>query len=455
MATRLYLHDSPKPITSTLFTTGTGFNSYVSTAVLQPDGKIIVGGGFTSYNGVTQNYITRLNPDGTRDTTFAPTGTGFNNQVYSIALQSDGKILVGGQFTLYNGVAQNYVTRLNTDGTRDTSFTIGTGFAGTVAGITAVTSLIVQTDGKILAGGYFTSYNGTTQNSLTRLNTDGTRDTGFTIGTGFNAEVQTILQQSNGKILVGGGFTTYNGVTQNYITRLNADGTRDTGSSLGTAFAGGSINSLAQQSDGKILIGGQFTTYNGVAQGGITRANTDDTRDTGFTIGTGFDSLVDAITQQTDGKILVGGYFTTYNGVTQNRITRLNANGTRDTGFTISTGFNNNINSIAVQADGKILVGGNFTSYNDISSDSRTYFIRLDADGTYPLTGIGFNSGGTGFNNSVSEIILQTDNKILVIGSFSTYNGFAVAGITRLNADGTRDTAFNPGTSNSGSLAIA
>jgi len=144
------------------FSIGTGFDSNVRSIALQSDGKILVGGFFVSYNDTSQNYITRLNADGSIDTSFN-IGTGFYNVVRSIAVQSDGKILVGGAFTSYDGTPQNRITRLNTDGSLDTTFNIGTGFDSTPA------SIAVQSDGKILVGGFFTSYKGTPQNRITRL----------------------------------------------------------------------------------------------------------------------------------------------------------------------------------------------------------------------------------------------------------------------------------------------
>ena len=222
--------------------------------------------------------------------------------------------------------------------------------------------IALQPDGKILVGGEFTSYNGTTQNNITRLNADGTRDTGFTIGTGFNDNVYAIVLQSDGKILVGGEFTSYNGTAVNRIIRLNADGTRDTGF---TAPINDLVARIALQSDGKILIVGRFTNH-------IARLNTNGTVDSGFTIGTSFvpvSSVVfteteSSLTLQSDGKILVGGSFTSYNGTAVNRIARLNADGTIDTGFTIGTGTTGTPWTFALQSDGKILVGGSFTSYN-------------------------------------------------------------------------------------------
>lgn len=143
---------------------------------------------------------------------------GLNVSVHSIALQPDGKILAGGDFTTFNGTTQNRLVRLNSDGSLDTSFNIGTGFNY------GVTSITLQPDGKILVGGYLTTFNGATQNRLVRLNSDGTLDTSFNIGIGFNEYVISVTLQPDGKILVGGLFKKYNGTTQNRITRLQEIG---------------------------------------------------------------------------------------------------------------------------------------------------------------------------------------------------------------------------------------
>jgi uncharacterized delta-60 repeat protein len=341
------------------FDIGTGFSSYVNDIVIQPDGKILVGGDFTFYNDVRVNFLTRLNSDGTRDTGFNAVGN-FNTLVNAIAIQPDGKILVGGGFF----TVTSRLMRLNTDGTRDTEFSVGTGFNS------AVQAIALQPDGKILVGGGFTTYDSVDTNRIIRLNSDGTRDTGFNIGTGFANTVNDIVIQPDGKILVVGSFLSYNGVTQYRITRLNSDGTRDTGFTSGSGFqVTSSPTTIAVQPDGKIVLGGFFTSYNGVTQNRIIRLNSDGTRDTGFNIGTGFDNPVEVIALQPDGKILVGGDFTVFNGVTQNRIARLNANGSLDTGFNIGTGFNDSVNTIAIQPGGRILLGGQFTTFNDTTQN--------------------------------------------------------------------------------------
>ena len=257
----------------TAFTTnaGTGANAPVTPIVVQSDGKILLGGGFTTWNGVTVNRIVRLNSDGTRDTAFTTnTGTGANDDLNAIAVQSNGQILVGGNFTTWNGVTVNRIVRLNANGTRDTAFTTNTGTGAN----STVNSIVVQPDGKILLGGGFTTWNGVTVNRIVRLNSDGTRDTAFTTntGTGANNTANRVAVQSNGQILLGGLLTTWNGVTVNRIVRLNSDGTRDTAFTTNTGTAANNrVESIAVQSDGKILLGGFLTTWNDVTVGRVVR----------------------------------------------------------------------------------------------------------------------------------------------------------------------------------------
>ncbi len=206
---------------------GTGFNNTVAQVVRQSDGKFVVGGNFTSFNGVTRNRLARLNADGTPDTAFnANLGTGFDANVVGVTVQPDGKILVGGNFTNFNGVALNRLVRLNSDGTRDTAFStaLGSGFGPNVA------RTVVQPDGKILVAGLFSTFNGVAVNRLVRLNSDGTRDTAFStaLGAGFNNAITPLLVQPDGKILAGGAFTAVNGTTTGALARLNASGTLDT-----------------------------------------------------------------------------------------------------------------------------------------------------------------------------------------------------------------------------------
>lgn len=342
-----------------------GFNSGVKSTAIQTDGKIIVAGDFSGYLSTTPasgNYITRLNTDGSVDYTFA-TGTGFNGPTWKVLIQPDGKILVIGGFTSYNGVAAAGIIRLNSDATIDTSFVYGTGFNST-----QVRALARRSDGKILVGGNFTTYNGATANRIVRLNSNGTIDSTFVSGTGFDNVPYTIDFQSDGKIIVGGAFTSYNGTVANRIARLNINGAIDVFLS-GTGFNTFVYSLVVSPSDDSIVVVGNFNTYNGSATptNRIVRLNSNGTIDTvGWTTGLGFNTTSLAnwtVVLQTDGKILVGGDFTTYNGRVANRIIRLNTDGSIDRTFTYTTGFNNSIWAISNPMGGKILVGGDFTSY--------------------------------------------------------------------------------------------
>jgi len=238
-----------------------GGGGTVSLVAVQTDGKILVGGSFTTFAGQAHNGIGRLNPDGTLDSAFNP---GANGELFALVAQADGKILVGGGFTMLGGQTHNRIGRLNADGTLDNTFNPGAD--------SAVFSLAVQADGKILVGGEFDTLGGQTRNGIGRLNADGTLDSSFNPGAGGDYSgdpgLGPLVVQVDGKILVGGDFTTLGGQPRNGVGRLNADGTLDLTFNPQT---GGDypypnyapVASLVVQADGKILVGGTFTARGG------------------------------------------------------------------------------------------------------------------------------------------------------------------------------------------------
>ncbi|MBE9575771.1 T9SS type A sorting domain-containing protein [Flavobacterium proteolyticum] len=422
------------------FYTGTGFSiQSVRAIALQTDGKIIVGGDFQSFNGEVVNKIVRLNSNGFRDYSFN-TGTGFNYNslapppIICITIQTDGKILIGGTFSTYNGVFRDGIIRLNIDGTIDSSFNIETGFSGNVH------SIKLQTDGKIVVGGDFISYNNINSiNKIARLNIDGTFDNTFNTQGGFNNAVTCLSIQNDGNIIVGGHFISYDGLLQNKIMCITPAGAKNENFNTGSGFDT-FVNATSQQTDGKIIVAGAITNYKGIPEKKIIRLHTDGTKDITYNTGTGFNNNVRCIAKQNDGKVIVGGEFTTFNGSAQNYIIRLNTDGTKDTSFNIGTGFNNFVNTITIQNDGKILVGGDFNLYKGALENK---IIRLNSDGTKDTS---FNPGGAGFNDSINAIVIQNDGKILVGGAFTSFNGLQENRAIRLNNDGTKDTSFNLGT---------
>jgi uncharacterized delta-60 repeat protein len=365
-----------------------GANGEVYSLAVQADGKILVGGLFTKLVGQGRNSIGRLSADGTLDTNFNP-GAGDSNPYlfYCLAVQGDGRILAGGRFTALGGQSRTGIGRLNTDGTLDTSFNPGAN--------NIVLCLAVEADGKILVGGEFSTLGGQNRNYFGRLNADGTLDASFNPGPNSYvdglAAVVSLAVQADGKILVGGNFTTLGGQSRTNIGRLNADGTLDTSFNPG---ANSAVHALAMQADGKILAGGEFTTLGGQSHNYLGRLNADGTLDTSFNSGANF--VVTSLAVQAEGQILVGGYFTTLAGQSRIGIGRLNADGTLDTSF--NPGADNFVDALAVQADGKVLVGGTFTM---LGGQSRNNIGRLDNTGpatqslTFDGSTLAWMRGGT------------------------------------------------------------
>lgn len=243
----------------------------VRTMTVQPDGKLLVGGWFPGgvlsiEDPVLRPGIARLNLDGTQDVSFTP-GTGFDGPVEVMVVQPDGKILVGGAFLNFNGSPRKGIARLNADGSLDAAFTVGTGTGGTVF------EIAVQPDGRILLGGNFTTFNALPANRIVRLLSDGSFDPSFVIGAGFDANVTTIAIQVDGKVLVGGPFTSYQGQPRNHITRLNVNGSLDF-AYLDPAVVSGPdepITDIAIGTGGAAFVAGNFNQFNGASSGGMAK----------------------------------------------------------------------------------------------------------------------------------------------------------------------------------------
>lgn len=528
-----------------------GFNGNVYDIKVRPNGKIIAVGTFTSYSGSTRNRIVQINEDGTIDSTLN-VGTGLGGVAYAVGIQSDGKLIVGGEFTTYRGSTSNRLVRIYTNGTLDTTFNVGTGLTSTgVYGIT------IQSDDKVLISHGTTTYSGSTVTRLTRLNTDGTIDSTFNPGV-INSTVVSSRIQSDGKIVfmglfnsvsgsvraglarvqsngnldtsynvglggingntaatngisfdtsgnvyVGGSGTSYSGSTVNYfvkttnsgsidttfntgsvpwnnqttrgfntfvwatmvsasslytagsftlydaprytrIIKLDNTGSVDTTFNMGTGFSN-TIYCMITQSDAKLVVGGDFTSYSGSTRNRIARVNTDGTLDTIFNPGAGTNGSVYDLKIQSDGKIVAVGNFTTYSGSSSSGIVRINTNGTRDTTFNIGTGFSGVPNAITMQSDGKLIAVGTMTNY---SGSAITRIVRINTDGTRDLT---YNAG-TGLSNTAYSIAIQSDDKTIVGGDFVTYSGSSVNRLVKINTDGTRDLSFSPGTGQNGGI---
>jgi uncharacterized delta-60 repeat protein len=420
---------NPNGSLDTTFCNGTGTNDIgiVYTSSVQNDVQMVIGGDFTSYNGSVRKDVARLNPNGNISTDYY-SGTGPDNSVLCTRVLNNGKIIFGGNFSSYNQSTASHIACVYTDGRLDSTFVTGTGANG------AVETISVQNDGKILIGGNFTSYQGTTRNRLGRINANGTIDNSFNPGTGADDYVYCSAIQSDNKIIVGGDFISFNGTTMNHIARLNSNGSLDAGFATGTG-ANGRIKTTSVQNDGKIIIGGSFTSYNDTAINNLARLNVDGSLDTTFKIGIGASSMVYSTALQSDGKIIIGGAFTSYNGIITNHIARLYSDGTLDTLFNTGTGISGLVSSILVQSDGKIIVGGTFSSINGTIIK---YIARLNSDGSLDTTFV------TGANSAIYSIALQNDDKIIIGGAFSLYSGVSKKSIARLHNNIIHITSLSP-----------
>lgn len=307
----------------TSFNIGTPFlnaggSGHITSVELQQDGKIIIGGSMSTFNGVNVGHVVRLNTDGSQDTTFT---LGANvSYVKAIAVQTDGKILVGGN--------SDRLVRLLPDGSADPTFNIGTGFDG------QIWCLAIQADGKILVGGNFNLFNGATYNHFVRLNPDGSVDTTFNTGTGFaitqihRATISKIAVQPDGKIFVGGSFITYNGTPAVGLIRLNSDGTPDATFVTGTGIKNntplvGQVQDILIQPNGKILVAGDFNKYNDEVHKNIVRLNDNGSVDTTIEFKDGFSAVVLDIELDSTGNILAVGEFSSFDNQPISRLARL------------------------------------------------------------------------------------------------------------------------------------
>ncbi|HEY0045597.1 MAG TPA: hypothetical protein VGB44_02695 [Flavobacterium sp.] len=349
---------TPRRYVARLFPNGTvdtSFNSpaftsgYLYCVNILPNDKILVAGVFTIASGATTiRNIARLNPDGSIDHTFNPAASGSrgsNGEIHALTMQDDGKILIGGTFTIWNDLSSRRLIRLNADGTLDPTFD----GIGTING--EVRTIVVQKLGananKIVAGGFFTGFTGYSKLKLLRLMPNGDYDPTFNVGgTGASGgdAVFDISLADDDQMLVGGKFTHYNGVNKRSIFMVDANGALVTTWNAGgigvtnietniEPGSGYNIFTIKRQPNGEVLIGGNFTAYNGtVIPKGLARLNVDGTLDTTFLTGTGFTggtnvyqgkSVIRDLILQRDGKIIASGDFTDYDGTPRRMLARI------------------------------------------------------------------------------------------------------------------------------------
>ncbi|HZV36467.1 MAG TPA: immunoglobulin domain-containing protein, partial [Verrucomicrobiae bacterium] len=397
-------------------------NNPVYSTLVQPNGRILIGGAFNTINGVQRYGFARLFPDGSLDTSISNVISG-GGTVYAMLVQPDGKFVLAGNFQVFGQTTTHFdIVRLNVDGSVDGTFT------NSVPSGQSIFAVALQTDGKILIGGTMQQVGGTNHNLIARLNTDGTVDNSFNAGTISGNMVNAIAVQNDGNILMGGSFSqfvTY-GLTRLNIARLTTNGTPDisyTGSASSTA------QSVFLEPSGKSVWAGAFTSLDNFSRSRVGRLNTDGSLDGTFGAiqGQGAAGTLYDVVEDTNANIYVGGQFSTYNGLPRIGVARLFSDGTMDTNFNITTNFPPVplVRCVALQPDGKVIVGGSFTTWTGFG---RTNLVRLYG------------------NNYPAEIVTQPRSTNVAVGANVTfsvdvsnptpvdyqwfYNGSAIPGAT-------------------------
>jgi uncharacterized delta-60 repeat protein len=398
----------------------------LSPMALRADGRILCSGSFSTVQGQTRPGLVQLLANGTVDPSFT-VGAGFVNGSgtasgpLAVALDGSGRVVCLGNFVFFDGAVRMRLARLNANGTLDNTFHQQSGALGTVEDIT------VRSDGRILVVGYFSYFNGTPRRGLVRLLSDGTVDPAFvTNSTAISSTLLRVAQQSTGKVVVMGQL---NGTSTYVVSRINGDGSPDPGFSTGSGF-NGVITDMAVQADDKIIACGVFTAYAGNTVGRIVRLLPDGQIDPSFNTGSGFVGQVNCVRVQPDGKVLVGGTFTQFNGSTGSRLIRLNSDGSRDMGFNAT--MSGNVRRIALRADGRILIG-----YTDVV-DRITCLLPTGAQDA------SFNNG-INIGTAVNEIVDLGNAGILLVGNFSVSGSPSLTGYRLLTTTGQPDNSFAPG----------
>ncbi len=340
--------------------------------------------------------------------------------ISDLAFQPDGKIVFTGSY-IGGGPSQARVGRVHPDGKADSTFTIGLGHAGSRAD-----AVLLEPDGKILVGGYFTSFNQVPCRSIIRLAPDGSVDSTFNRTNGIDALVSDLIRDGDGRVLVVGYFTNKSRSVSTGLMRLNADATVD------TTFAAPTFDwaqaKVVLQPDGKILIAGQFLEVGEKRLNHLARLNPDGSLDEAFAAGLSPYTRVDGLALQPDGRILVGGRFGSA------LVTRLHADGKLDPTFSSPLDVEDRgdlvsygVNSFALQSGGKTIVSGGFRTINGSRSP---YIARLNPDGTLD----GNFDAGTGPDAIPIQLMLDPVGNLFVVGAFTQYNGVPANAWVRLLA---------------------
>ena len=430
----LYRFDADGSIDSSFTTiligSGRPNQSFLSAIELLPDDGLFIAintstvSGF--YTGV-RKYTQTGGVDSTWTAPAFPNGFPSQNSVTGLSAAADGSLLIAGWFSSVNGAPKSNLVRLLPAGNVDLNFTAANSFRGS--------GVKLLPNGKILfsiASGIGNGYR------LIRLNSDGSLDSTYTMDAA-------IEQIANSWSLDASERTVFNAGDQ-YV-RLLSNGSLDTTFSTNVNIFG-RVNAMARQADGKVVVTGEFTKFNGTASPNIVRVNDDGTLDPTFDAGTGFDQPPKRLILQPDGKVIAIGRFTQFNGNAVPTIIRLLANGSLDSSFNVVLDAGGDVQTAELLSDGRVYIGGDFLT---VSGTSRPGAARINADGSLDST---FNAliGGS---PTITALAVQPDGKLLIGGIFTGIGGFNRSRFARVDSTGALDQAFNPANTSADNIYLA
>ncbi len=422
----------------TSFTSRSGFNGAVNAIALSGN-QYLVGGAFSSYQNNIQSPagIVRVNASGSLDTTFNAHGAGANDTVRAVLVQTNGEVLIGGDFTNYDGIPCDYLALLTTNGLLDTNFN-ATAIQGPVYSLAQAPTLFLTTNLSISNNGAEND-----QSLVIAPYTSGTLTVNYNMSAG-QSDLRifygnTNVNASTGVLLFDTGLQNGRGVivlpfgpmnaanssllTANFLTIVM----NQNNVSYSTMWNYKATVNVNQSSD-NILVGGNFFVA-GRAYANIARLNANGSLDTTFNPPTGADGIVHALAWQLDDKVILGGEFTHVNGGNYNYLARLDADGSLDTtNFFIGSGADNNVYSINLNLDGTFYVGGAFSMINGTHRDG---FARLYSNGTVDTTFMdtsynqfaGLKKIYSSDTPAVFASMVQNSGGILIGGSFLQVGG--------------------------------
>ena len=398
-------------------------------AAKQSSGKVLIGGVFDQFDGNPTAGLVRLNTDGSYDGTFNPGSAASPDHVGGLFVQADDQVIVFGDFTTFNGFARSSLVRLDaTTGAVDTTF--NTAAINLYGDHGLVEAIAEQPDHKLLVGGFFQSVGATAAAGAVRLNTDGTQDPSFdtTIAAGKGIGANVFAMWPTNRIFIGGYFSTYNGATRNNIAVVDFSGNLDNTFPASTGVIDGyqEIMALATQSDGKVIVGGLFSSVQGEPHYNIVRLNPDGSIDHTFAITHGTTGTVRGMFIQPDGKIMIAGQFRSIDNTPWRRVARLNPDGSIDTSFNPGVGPDQIIYAIAGDSSGNYYIGGDF---QNVSNTPRVRLAKLKPDGSLDTA---FDPGA-GFE-TFPKAIVASDAGVVVGGRFTTYQGSTVNHLARVDS---------------------